>query len=94
MKQTNKNKCYNAYFKANDSTYNQEPITGTNKSKLIRDIRLIAEGNRFANNSCSWSVHTDDGRCIAAGGVSARNQRWRATTSDLWLYDILQNENN
>jgi len=38
-----------------------EPITGTNKSILIKDIRHIAEANRFAGNECSWSVFIKEG---------------------------------
>lgn len=62
-----------------------EPITGTNKSVLIKDIRHIAEANRFAGNECSWSVFKegDNYISIARGGMWPDGSRWRDNTPEI-----------
>jgi len=63
-----------------------EPITGTNKSVLIKDIRHIAEANRFAGNECSWSVLIKEGDnyiSIARGGMWPDGSRWRDNTPEI-----------
>lgn len=63
---------YYANFCANNGTQFREPICGTNKKKLIKDIRRIAEGNRFSCNECSWCVYIESGGfriSVARGGM-------------------------
>lgn len=71
---------YYANFEANNGTRYAAPIKGTNKAKLIQDIRSIAEAERFQGNECSWRVWIKDGEdCIniAHGGISDNGSRWR-----------------
>ncbi len=77
---------YFANFKANNGTSLMEPITGTNKSILIKDIRHIAEANRFAGNECSWSVFIKEGEnfiSVARGGMWSDGSRWRDNTPEI-----------
>lgn len=60
---------YYASYLANHSTRNAEPIKGTNKKELIRDIRTIAEGETHPGGDCSWVVQAEDGGVIAIGGL-------------------------
>ena len=68
---------YYANFTANNGTSFKNPITGNNKKNLIRDIRNIAEGERFLGNKCFWSVRDDSGIYVAAGGVDSNGRRYR-----------------
>lgn len=73
-------KTYKANFKANNGTRFMNPIEGTNLKKIIKDIREIAEGERFEGNECSWWVYTEeDGRdtAVAAGGMMSDGTRYR-----------------
>lgn len=77
---------YYANFNANNGTCNGTPITGANKKELIKDIRHIAEGNRFAGNECSWLVWVESGEnCIsvAKGGMLSNGTRWRDNTREI-----------
>lgn len=80
-------KIYYANFNANNGTCYGEPITGTNKAKLIKDIRHIAEAERFAGNECSWCVYIkgrdDEYISVARGGMMPGGYRWRDNTREI-----------
>lgn len=69
---------YFANFKANNGTHYQNPIEDTNKARIIKDIRDIAEGNRFENSECSWLVWDETGTEVARGGCRSDGKRYRA----------------
>ena len=68
---------YFANYNANNGTRFQEPIEGTNKDQIIKDIREIAEGNRFDGSTCSWEVWTENGKEVASGGCNSNGRRYR-----------------
>ena len=76
-------KTYKANFNANNGTRFMKPIEDTNLSRIIKSVRETAEGNRFANSECSWTVwvDSDDGRSevVAAGGMRSTGSRYRIT---------------
>lgn len=78
---------YYANFNANNGTSYGKPITGTNKAELIKDIRSIAEAERFAGNECSWCVYTKDSNgdyiSVARGGMLPNGCRWRDNSEEL-----------
>lgn len=80
---------YYANFNANNGTRFQNPIKDTNLKRIIKSIRETAEGERFANNECLWSVWIEDDpflgacRCVAKGGMHSNGQRYRVSLSDL-----------
>ena len=80
---------YYANYNANNGTCFREPIEGTNLKRIIKDIREIAEGNRFVHNECKWSVWVKDEsrpygvRYLAMGGVRSNGQRYRVQLSEL-----------
>ena len=55
---------YKANFSANNGTTMMHPIEGNDKAKLLKDIREIALGNRFAGNSASWWVEDKKGNTV------------------------------
>ena len=67
---------YYANYNANGTRF-AEDITGTNKARLIAEIREIAEGNRTEGNECSWMVSDDKGRIVAMGGCDRHGRRYR-----------------
>ena len=70
---------YYANYKANDGTTFLKPIAGPNKKKLISEVREIANGQRFAGSTCSWTVWKRDGNnciVIAAGGTRNSGKRY------------------
>lgn len=69
---------YYANFLANNSTTYAKSIKSNNKATLIRDIRKIAEGNRFIGFECRWWVENEEGETIAAGGITRWGQRFRS----------------
>lgn len=80
---------YYANFNANNGTRFQKPIEDTNLKRIIKSVRETAEGERFANNECSWSVWVEDEsrssgcRYLAAGGMYSNGRRYRVPLSDL-----------
>lgn len=72
---------YFANFNANHGTTFDKPIWDTNKARIIKDIRDIAEGNRFAGNGCCWQVWYVDanGRVVVFtdGGMDVNGRRYR-----------------
>lgn len=72
-------KVYYGYWDANNSTGNREPIINTNKQRLIKYLREIAEANCFDKSTCRWSVYdTPFGQVpIAAGGMRNDGSRYR-----------------
>lgn len=80
---------YYANYNANNGTRFNKPIEDTNLKRIIKDIREIAEGNRFANNECSWSVwvvdesRPDGCKYLAMGGMYSNGQRYRVSLSEL-----------
>lgn len=74
---------YYANFRANGNTSCSQPITGTNKKRLIQAIRRIAEGNRYKNSECYWSVWIEFNapyraiKTIARGGMRKNGTRYR-----------------
>lgn len=79
---------YFANFYANNGTHYMNPITDTNKARLIKDIRLIAEGERFLGNTCSWRVWIEsDGYYIkiASGGLNENGKRWRDDSEEIFF---------
>lgn len=75
---------YFANFKANNGTSLQKPIVDTNKRRIIKGIRNIAESERFIGNECSWVVwYKEDGnsQIVAEGGMTRNGTRYR-------LYDF------
>lgn len=55
---------YRANYTANNGTTMMHPIEGNNKKQLLKDIREIAMGNRFAAHSASWWVEDENGNTI------------------------------
>lgn len=66
---------YRANYTANNGTTMMHPIEGNNKAQLLKDIKEIAIGNRFAGNSAKWWVEDENGKtiyeyvCSATGSV-------------------------
>lgn len=58
---------YYANFTANNGTSLIEPLEDTNKARIIKSIREIANGERFAGNTCRWHVSDETHQIIAAG---------------------------
>ena len=69
-------KKYTANYTANNGTTMLKPIEDTNIKRIISDIREIAEGNRFQDNECKWSVYCED-TCVAEGGMTREGRRYR-----------------
>jgi hypothetical protein len=55
---------YRANYTANNGTTMMHPIEGNNKKQLLKDIKDIAMGNRFAGNSARWWVEDESGNTI------------------------------
>lgn len=70
-------KTYYANYNANNGTRFSEDITGTNKAKLIAEIREIAEGSRYEGSECTWMVKDDKGCIVAMGGCDCKGRRYR-----------------
>lgn len=51
---------YKANYSANNGTTMMSPIEGNNKSQLLKDIKEIAMGNRFAGNTARWWVEDEN----------------------------------
>ena len=68
---------YYANFWANNGTSWMRPEEHTNKKTLIKHVRKIAEGERFAGNGCSWMVWDENERIVAAGGTDRMGRRFR-----------------
>ena len=80
---------YHANFNANNGTHWMYDEFSNNKNKLIASVRETAEGERFANGECSWSVYeTSTGRCVAAGGMHNNGRRYRVPEDELCWYRI------
>lgn len=82
-------KTYYANFNANNGTRLSSDLEDTNLARIIKTIRDIAEGNRFADGNCSWAVYEQDDdcmRCVAAGGYNACGGRYRVKDAELkWM---------
>ena len=82
-------KTYYANFNANNGTHFQKPIEDTNLKRIIKSVRETAEGERFANNECGWSVWIEDEsrrdgcRYVAMGGMYSNGKRYRVSPSEL-----------
>lgn len=77
-------KKYYANFKVNNGTSFITPMDGTNKAKLIDDVRSISEANRFIGNSSRWWVFTIENEgainsrhLVVAEGGNDCGRRWR-----------------
>lgn len=81
---------YYARWKANNNTGPMEDLTDTNKNRLIRDVRSIANGNRYDGNTCEWWVWDSDNYILAAGGTNSNGYQWRLHDQD--LADFAQEE--
>jgi hypothetical protein len=71
---------YYANYTANNGTTLMNPLTGTNKNELIKDIRHLANGERFDKNTCSWCVWIEkngDAVEVAAGGTDCNGRMYR-----------------
>lgn len=55
---------YRASNTANNGTTMMHPIEGNNKAQLLKDIREIALGNRFAGKTAKWWVEDENGNTI------------------------------
>lgn len=78
---------YYANFNANNGTHNTEDITDTNKARIIKTIRRIANANRFTGNTCNWTVKNEKGQCIAAGFTDSDEKEHRINKYDLKYYN-------
>ncbi len=47
---------YYANYNANGGLTLKEPITGTDKKEIIKEIKKIAEGKRKKGGFCCWNV--------------------------------------
>lgn len=74
-KTTNK-KMYYAEFSTSNGTHTVRPYEDTNKTRLVKDIREIAEGNTPIGSSCQWYVYDSNNNIIAQGG-RRNGKRWR-----------------
>lgn len=77
---------YYANFDANNGTHYKEPLSDTNKNRLVKEIRSIAEGQRFRANECSWCVWMNVGGYkvrIARGGMHSNGKRWIDTSREI-----------
>ena len=74
-------KTYKANFLANNGTRFMNPIEDTNLRRIVRSVRETAEGERFLNNECYWSVwilHPNGcEETVAAGGMNSNGSRYR-----------------
>lgn len=59
---------YKANFNSNNSTTLMSEIEGTNKWKLLKDIREIALSGRFIDSKASWYVEDENGKTVFHGG--------------------------
>ena len=81
---------YKAIFTANNGTSLRTPIEGNNLKEIIKTIRRIANAERFANNSCAWSVWVDTPsigyKVVAAGGTHSSGKYYRVEEGNLkWM---------
>ena len=68
---------YYANFSANNGTHMMTPIEDSNKSRIIKSIRNIANGNRFDGGECAWSVWDQNDKVVAKGGTLSDGTRYR-----------------
>lgn len=66
---------YKANYNTNGTCF-AKAINDTNKARIIKDIREIAEGNAGYKGNCAWWVEDETGKEIAAGGL-ANGVRYR-----------------
>ncbi len=81
---------YRANYTANNGTTMMHPIEGNNLKEIIKTIRRIANAERFANNSCAWSVWVDTPsmgyKVVAAGGTHSSGKYYRVEEGNLkWM---------
>lgn len=68
---------YEASFRANANSV-MGFCSFNSKKKAIKYIREMAEGNRFSDGDCNWSVHfTGTDYCVASGGMDRFGRRYR-----------------
>ena len=58
---------YKANIYANNGTSLMSGIEGTNKWKLLKEIRKIALGERFIDSKASWYVKDENGETAFEG---------------------------
>ena len=68
---------YFANYNANNGTSLLNDLCDTNLRRITKDIRDIAEGNRYDGNECRWRVTDETGRELAAGGMDRNGCRYR-----------------
>ena len=69
---------YEACFRANNYSVCSGFYYFNNKKKAIKEIREMAEGNRFSDGDCNWVVYlTDKDIRVAAGGMTRDGRRYR-----------------
>ena len=69
---------YEACFRANNFSICSSFYYYNDKKTAIKEIREMAEGNRFADGDCSWNVYLKDKNlCVAAGGMTSTGRRYR-----------------
>lgn len=59
---------YKANFYVNNSTSLMSEIEGTNKWKLLKEIRKIALGERFIDSVAFWHIEDENGTTVFHGG--------------------------
>jgi hypothetical protein len=59
---------YGYYNVSSGQTYNREPITDTNKARLVKTMRSITYGSCPVGNYATWAV-TNGHKPIAEGRV-------------------------
>lgn len=70
-------KKYYANFSSANASYFSSDLAFTNLAKAIREVRKIAESNRFAGTSCMWTVRDANGMKLACGGMTYNGRRVR-----------------
>lgn len=69
---------YEACFRANNYAICSGMYGFSNKRQAIKEIREMADGNRFADGDCSWTVYiADKDLRVAAGGMTRDGKRYR-----------------
>ena len=68
---------YEASFIANNNSIYGGLYGYNNKEKAIKEVREMAEGNRFADGDCNWRVYlAETAEIIAEGGMTAKGKRY------------------
>lgn len=74
---------YQASWRANNNTRPMEDLFSTNKNKIMRDVRSIANGNRYSGSTCVWWVWDYDKNIIAAGMTAVNGRHFMFRDDEL-----------